>query len=199
MANELAEYISPEVQEEESHFGDIVTRFSENADTTAAKHKQLIAERKARAFIRILRETGRVKYAAEEAGWGSVSAAFSRRARDPIFKRAWEEALEYASDVLEDEAVRRAVDGVKKPIYYQGELVDYQMEYSDGLLQFLLKGAKKKKYGGEPGAAGGAGSHGIAVLPMVVSPEMWQQASKLVHEQQEAMQEKIIDGEYEPV
>lgn len=195
MSQELAP-LPPEIEEEESQFGDIVTRFSEDADTAAVKQKQLISERKARAFIRILRETGRVKFAAEEAGWGSTSAAFARRAMDPIFKRAWDEAVQYASDILEDEAVRRAVEGVRKPVYYKGRVVDYQLEYSDGLLQFLLKGAKKKKYADRSEVKSDGGNHGIAVLPMVIDPEVWQQASKLVHEQQEKLQEKIIDAEY---
>ena len=48
--------------------------------------------------------------------------------------------------VLEPEAIRRAVEGVEKPVYQGGELVGYVREYSDTLLIFLLKGGKPHKY-----------------------------------------------------
>jgi hypothetical protein len=59
--------------------------------------------------------------------------------RDPIFKRLWAEAVEAGIDCLDDEATRRARDGVEKPVFYQGEQVAVVQEYSDSLLQFLLK------------------------------------------------------------
>ena len=36
--------------------------------------------------------------------------------------------------MLEDEAVRRAVEGCKKAIFYQGKVVGYETEYSDQLM-----------------------------------------------------------------
>ena len=50
-------------------------------------------------------------------------------------------------DVLEDEAVRRAKEGVEEPVYQGGKLVGHVQKYSDTLLIFLLKGAKPQKYG----------------------------------------------------
>jgi hypothetical protein len=52
-----------------------------------------------------------------------------------------------AGDVLEDEAVRRAVEGWEEPVYYQGNKVGSVTRYSDGMLQFLLRGFKPEKYG----------------------------------------------------
>jgi hypothetical protein len=47
--------------------------------------------------------------------------------------------------LLEDEAMGRAVEGVEKPISVNGELKTIR-EYSDTLLIFLLKGAAPEKY-----------------------------------------------------
>ncbi len=58
----------------------------------------------------------------------------------------WAEALREACDILEGEAWRRAVQGVERPIHYQGAQVDTIREYSDTLLIFLLKGARPEKY-----------------------------------------------------
>ncbi len=50
------------------------------------------------------------------------------------------------ADLLEDEAVRRAKDGVEEPVYQGGKLVGHVQKYSDTLLIFLLKGAKPEKF-----------------------------------------------------
>ena len=66
--------------------------------------------------------------------------------RDPKYKAAFAKAQELAADLLEEEAKRRAVNGVAKPIYQGGKLVGYQQEYSDLLLALLLKGNKRAVY-----------------------------------------------------
>jgi hypothetical protein len=58
--------------------------------------------------------------------------------RFPTFKDMYEEAKEEYTYSLESEAHRRAVDGVDKGIYYQGEFVAYEKQYSDTLLAKLL-------------------------------------------------------------
>jgi hypothetical protein len=90
---------------------------------------------------------------------------------DPEYLGRFEAAKTRAGEVLEDEAVRRAHDGVLEPLVYQGqfqyktrdkqiqredgtvEIVQEQhgkplaiRKYSDGLLQFLLRGFKPEKY-----------------------------------------------------
>lgn len=72
--------------------------------------------------------------------------AYDRRESDEQFAAAWDEALEAAADVLEAEAVRRAVQGVEKPVYQGGEMVGTVQEYSDTLLIFLLKGNRPEKF-----------------------------------------------------
>jgi len=59
-------------------------------------------------------------------------------ARDPKFKAEYERMRDYSIGIAEDEAIRRAVDGIEKPIFYKGEIVGHTREFSDYLLLKLL-------------------------------------------------------------
>jgi len=101
-------------------------------------------DRKAR-FLAILAEGGSVKLAAEKAKIGRRTA-YEWKAADPEFAAAWEEAVEAGTDALEDEAKRRAYNGVDEPVFYQGEQCGLVRKYSDTLLIFLLKARRPEKY-----------------------------------------------------
>lgn len=58
---------------------------------------------------------------------------------DEAYRVAFAEAEPRALRRLEDEAVRRASEGVTRAIRYKGKIVGYETEYSDSLLQFLLR------------------------------------------------------------
>lgn len=62
------------------------------------------------------------------------------------FKSKFEKCVKMAVGVLEDEARRRAIAGVDKPIYYQGRRVGRVKEFSDTLLIVLLKAHAPEKY-----------------------------------------------------
>lgn len=98
------------------------------------------------AFIEHLALTGLEREARTHAG---VSVAKYRKALDddPDFAEQVQEAKERAVDLLEVEARRRAVDGVTRHVYYKGEVVGEQTEYSDSLLMFLLKANRPDKFG----------------------------------------------------
>ncbi|MCL2647637.1 MAG: hypothetical protein FWD61_11620 [Phycisphaerales bacterium] len=81
------------------------------------------------------------------------ATAYVYREEDIDFSQAWDLALEDAADVLELEAWRRGKEGVKRYLYHAGEPVlneagehIYELEYSDGILQLLLKAARPAKY-----------------------------------------------------
>ena len=78
---------------------------------------------------------------------------------DPEFKKNFGLSSSIGLGVLEDEAVRRAVQGVNKPVYQSGRKVGYVQEYSDTLMIFLLKARDPEKYrerfSGELSAPGG--------------------------------------------
>lgn len=109
------------------------------------------------AFIEALSTTGNVKLACVAAGIGRTTVYTERKNNDG-FAQSWDVALEEAADLLEDEARRRAVEGVAEPIIYKGKIVTIAdpetgietplilRKYSDTLLIFLLKGARPEKY-----------------------------------------------------
>jgi hypothetical protein len=51
-----------------------------------------------------------------------------------------------AACTLEDEAVRRAHEGLRKPVWYKGKIVGYETEYSDTLLLAVLKANNPDKF-----------------------------------------------------
>src|SRR6516165_5013435 len=96
-------------------------------------------------FLEALAETGSVSTATAVAGT-SRTRVYELRKADPVFAAAWEEAEEIATDRLEEEARRRAVEGIAEPLVSAGKLVrdnDGQpiaiRRYSDNLLLALLK------------------------------------------------------------
>ena len=96
-------------------------------------------------FLQALADTGSVTAAIAVAG-SSRTRVYALRKADPAFARAWQEAEEIATDRLEDEARRRAVEGVSEPLVSAGKIVrDDQGQpmmvrrYSDHLLAVLLR------------------------------------------------------------
>lgn len=98
-----------------------------------------------RAFIAAYAECGTITKAAEVAGIARQTHYDWLKA-DSEYVKACDAAYEQAGERLEQEARRRAVEGVKKPVFYQGKECGVVNEYSDTLLIFLLKGAKPEKY-----------------------------------------------------
>jgi hypothetical protein len=126
-------------------------------------------------FLRRLEEGFSVSGAAHSAGFHRATA-YTWRDADPAFAAAWDSAAEAGSDALEDEARRRAADGIRKLILHQGKPVLipsrgydaegkplgrlvplYEHKYSDTLLMYLLNGRRpeKFKYRPEPADADG--------------------------------------------
>ena len=71
---------------------------------------------------------------------------YRERDANADFAKAWEEAVEIGVEALEDEARRRAYDGVEEPVFHKGEEVARVRKYSDVLLMFLIKAHKPEKY-----------------------------------------------------
>lgn len=102
-------------------------------------------ERKA-AFCAALVATGGNVTRACQAVDIDRTTPYTWRDEDAEFAKAWALAADMGADVLEDEARRRAIDGVGKPVFHQGLQCGTVQEYSDTLAIFLLKGAKPEKY-----------------------------------------------------
>lgn len=98
-----------------------------------------------RAFITALANTGIVRAASQAAQVGR-STVYDRREASEAFAAAWDDALQEAADMMEAEALRRAVHGWQEPVYYKGKVVGHVLKHSDVLLIFILKAARPEKY-----------------------------------------------------
>ena len=112
-------------------------------------------------FLETLRATGNVSESALVAGI-SRSRVYQVRAQSQPFADAWDDAVSAVEDRIEAEAIRRAVDGVEEPYYYQGKECGTVRKYSDPLLMFLLKTRCPERYGDKP-----APVEGTAAEPVV--------------------------------
>jgi hypothetical protein len=91
---------------------------------------------------------------ANGATFGAAAAAVGAHRRtimkwrdnDEEFAQRWSDAVEEGIDRLEAEAIRRARDGVRRPVFYMGNIVGYIQEYSDSLLKFLLEAKRPSVY-----------------------------------------------------
>lgn len=111
-----------------------------------ARELQQLRTLKAKAtFLRLFAQCGNVLRSCQAAKIGRRTA-YDWLATDEQFKVLYDQAFEDALDALEEEARRRAVDGVLKPVYQGGVKVGSIREYSDTLLITLLKGKRPDTY-----------------------------------------------------
>lgn len=119
-------------------------------------------------FLSSLAQLGNVRLACETASIDRRTAYYLRE-EDETFAADWEQALEDSADLLEQEARRRAEQGVQRLKFHNGNLIMVQArgpggeplvnvdgdpimvpyvehEYSDTLTIFLLKGIRPLKY-----------------------------------------------------
>lgn len=96
-------------------------------------------------FVRAFRVMGNVTHAATAAGV-SRDTVYKAREIDPEFAKAWDDAQEQAADRVEAEIFRRAVTGVEKAVWHQGEQCGVEVVYSDGLLTLLAKALRPHKF-----------------------------------------------------
>lgn len=109
------------------------------------RRTQLTLEKVREVFLAALAETCSVSRSAKKAKVAR-SMVYEWREADPKFRAKWNKAIEMGVDALEDEAIRRAVQGVLKPIYQGGVKVGTIRQYSDTLMALLLKGHMPEKY-----------------------------------------------------
>jgi len=106
---------------------------------------RLLTPAKRAQFLSVLVECCNVGRACAAVGISRV-CAYEWREKDPAFANAWEQALKMGISALEDEAHRRAFDGVDEPVFHQGEQCATIKKYSDTLAIFLLKAHNPEKY-----------------------------------------------------
>lgn len=140
----------------------------------SAKRSRAVEE----AFLDGLRGGWSVKKSAWSADISSETARQWRRDSEATcdpetsiykddFALRWLAADQDGVDVLEDEAHRRGVEGVDRPVYQGGVMVGTVTEYSDTLLNLKLRGKRPGVYNTErhelTGANGGPMAMSMAI------------------------------------
>lgn len=152
--------------------------------------RDIEARNKRKQFLQILAQTGSTKKAAAQVNL-TPRALLLARNRIPDFAHNWDMATEIYREFVADEKIRqRAVDGVKTAIWYQGDIVGYEIKYDSGLTQFWARANMRDKYGdkSEIKVTGGI-THGVALLPStMVNLGDWEKQASKVHDEH-----KIID------
>ena len=97
-----------------------------------------------KAFLSALEKTGIVTWAAKAAGVGRRTV-YDHLNADPDFAEKWEEALDNAEARLEEEVMRRALEGEQVPVYYKGKVVGHKTRKSDTLLMFAIKNLQRRR------------------------------------------------------
>ena len=100
-------------------------------------------------FLELLSQGVPVIDACERAGI-TRATVYRRRNADPAFARLWEDALQMAGDLLEEEADRRGREGWDENVWHKGRVVGTRRCFSDRMLMFRLKALKPARYG-KPG------------------------------------------------
>jgi hypothetical protein len=119
---------------------------STRAPLSAERRRGRIAKRDRVTFLAALAAGWAVRHAAKLAGH-SFQRWYELRDSDEDFAAAWAEAIEQGTQRLEDEALRRAVDGYDEETFDgEGTLVRRVRRYDGALLQTLLKGRRPEKY-----------------------------------------------------
>jgi hypothetical protein len=108
-------------------------------------------------FLEVYAEIGQVRKAARVAGVSRM-LHYRKLKSDAAYRVAFDACGEQAGQELEDAAVSRAVEGVKRPVLYRGKVVRlgrrilYRVEYSDMLLVCLLRRFRPALYGNQSAA-----------------------------------------------
>jgi hypothetical protein len=99
----------------------------------------VLTDEQARAlFLEWLGQTANVSLSCQQAGIPRQTV-YDWRSADQDFAMAWEKAHRLGSEAIEDEIVRRGVQGVEEPVFYQGQAVASVRRYSDPLLLAAAK------------------------------------------------------------
>ncbi|MEN3972475.1 hypothetical protein WJS89_07315 [Sphingomicrobium sp. XHP0235] len=114
---------------------------------TRARHDGWTPTRQ-KDFLVALAECGVVSEACARVGMSPRAAyALRRRPDADHFRRAWDAALDYAVRRLSDAAFSRALNGVTRPVFYQGEQIGERTYYDERLTMFVLRYRDPIRYG----------------------------------------------------
>jgi len=117
---------------------------TDNENQARFKSSKLDKDSTRKKFFKALVLTGNPTNAAKAVNLGR-SACYNYRSKNEAFREGWEEAMEMFIDNAEATLADRAINGVKEPVFFRGNICGYIIRYSDGNLQKFLA-ANRKKY-----------------------------------------------------
>lgn len=117
---------------------------------SAAEEAAETREVKKRAFLSAFAACGRITKAAQAVGM-NPDTHYEWRKADPVYDKAFTDLRERVADILEDEAVTRALDGVEEPLIGrvgkdEDGIITKVFRKSDRLLEILLKANRPEKF-----------------------------------------------------
>lgn len=89
-------------------------------------------------FLKFFARSGNIRQACWTVGVPRQTI-YRWRNEDDDFEDRYQQALDDVNDRIRAEIWRRAINGVKKPVYQGGKLVGHIQEYSDSLLSLLAR------------------------------------------------------------
>lgn len=117
-----------------------------NLPARRPRHNGWTAE-KQEAFLKALATCGCVTHAARAVGMSRESAyQLYNRESAVAFRRGWDDALDCSLRLLEDEMWSRAIKGVPRPVFYQGEQIGEYRHFDERLAMFLLRFRRPHRY-----------------------------------------------------
>jgi hypothetical protein len=103
-------------------------------------------------FLAELADCASVTMAAARSGINRT-ALYRERERSKRFAAKWDKACDLGVERLQDDAMRRALQGDARPVIRDGEQVAVVQRHDTGLLKFLLQSHRPEVYGARRDAA----------------------------------------------
>lgn len=114
-------------------------------------------------FLEYYAKTGSYVRAAKACGL-SVRTLRELEGLSTTFAEALDQARMLAVAEIEEAARERAINGVERDVYYKGEVVGQEREYSDRLAELLLVGNMPEKYGRDRFGQGASSAGGVNIV-----------------------------------
>lgn len=166
-----------------------------NKDGSLRKVYVKFSPAKQREYLELLAQHGLKTHACRLLNVSREMVRYERK-HNPAFAELEDEALNFFNEGLEEEAIRRARDGVDKPVFYKGVECGSIREFSDRLMEVLLTGRIPDKYGKQLKGETNVNVSGVLVINQRTSAEDWEAAAQ--HKQLPSPDD-VVEGEYTPV
>lgn len=137
-------------------------------------------------FISAIMTGASVTRATRKAGV-HITLPYKRRIEDEAFRNAWKQAADIGTELMEQEAARRAYHGTLKPVFHKGQKCGFVREYSDTLMIFMLKARKPEVY--REGIEDSGSGRGMVLNINVVAVD-----GKSQQQEQQLIEVEVVNG-----